>query len=103
MGGIGGRCVVEIADPSLSVPALGDSVQVSLGKGDGTTPVFTGEVRQVTRTATALRITATDGLAKLATFDLEMAYENMQREAAWAIKGQRRPKSEPVQVQKEKK
>lgn len=76
MGGIGGRCVVEIADPSLSAPALGDSVQVSLGKGDGTTPVFTGEVRQVTRTATALRITATDGLAKLATFDLEMAYEN---------------------------
>ena len=76
MGGVGGRCVVEIADPSLSPPSLGDSVQVSLGKGDGTTPVFTGEVHAVTRTANAFRITAMDGLAKLATFDVEVAYEN---------------------------
>jgi hypothetical protein len=76
MGGVGGRCVVEIADPSLSPPALGDSVQVSLGTGNGTTPVFTGEVREVARTATALRITALDGLATLATFELETVYEN---------------------------
>ncbi len=76
MGGAGGRCVVEIADPSLSPPLLGDAVQVSLGRGEGTTPTFTGEVREVARTATALRITATDGLARLATFEVEAAYEN---------------------------
>lgn len=74
MGGAG-RCVVELAEPSLSPPATGEAVTVSLGKGDGAQAVFTGEVRDVVRTATALRITAVDGLAKLATFDIETVYE----------------------------
>jgi len=75
MGGAGGRCVVELAGPSLSPPAPGDSVQVSFGSGASATTVFTGEVQEVTRTATALRVAAVDALARLARFDVEAAYE----------------------------
>lgn len=76
MGGSGGRCVVELAEPALSLPAVGDAVTVSLGRGEGARPVFTGKVRDVARTTTALRITAVDGMAALATFDVEAVYEN---------------------------
>lgn len=75
-GGAGGRCVVELAEPALTPPSTGDAVTVALGTGQGAQPLFTGEVREVARTATALRITAVDGLAKLATFDVEAAFEN---------------------------
>jgi hypothetical protein len=76
MGGAGGRCVVELAGPSLSPPAQGDLVRVSLGDEQGLTPIFTGQVLGSTRTVTALRISAVDGLAKLARLDVEGHYEN---------------------------
>src|SRR5262245_33278245 len=64
MGGAGGRCVMEIAGPSLEPPAAGDPVTVSFSDDSGgSTTVFTGEVQQVTRSAVALRVTAVDGLA----------------------------------------
>ncbi|HVE85586.1 MAG TPA: contractile injection system protein, VgrG/Pvc8 family [Myxococcales bacterium] len=75
MGGAGGRCVLEIAGPSLEPPAPGDPVTVAFGDGQSSTTVFTGEVRQVTRTAVSLRVTAVDGLARLARVDVEAAYE----------------------------
>jgi len=75
MGGAGGRCVMEIAGPSLAPPDIGDPVTVSFGDGQASTTVFTGEVQQVTRTAVALKVTAVDGLAKLARTDVEAAYE----------------------------
>lgn len=76
MGGAGGRCVVELAGPSLSPPSLGDRVRVSLGDERGLTPIFTGEVLGSTRTVTALRISAVDGLTKLARMDVEGYYED---------------------------
>lgn len=82
LGGSGGRCVLELAGPSLAPPASGESVEVALGRGSGTTRVFTGEVSGVARTATALRVTCEDGLAKLARLDVEAAYES---KAAGAI------------------
>lgn len=75
MGGAGGRCVLEIAGPALAPPAAGDPVTVAFGDGQSSTTVFTGEVQQVTRTAVSLRVTAVDGLAKLARTDVESAYE----------------------------
>jgi hypothetical protein len=76
VGSAGGRCIVELADPSQPAPVPGDSVEVSLGRGDGPpVRVFTGEVHEVSRTATSLRVTCTDGLAKLARMDVEAAYE----------------------------
>jgi Phage tail baseplate hub (GPD) len=77
LSGSGGQCVLELAEPSLPPPSVGDAVQVSLGRGQGSTRVFTGAVADVTRTATALRITCADGLAKLARLDVEAAYEEM--------------------------
>jgi hypothetical protein len=76
MGGTGGQCVMELAGPALTPPAAGDPVKVSLGDEQGRKPIFTGEVLGVTRTATALRISAVDGLARLARLDVEKLYES---------------------------
>lgn len=74
LGG-GARCELELAGPSLPPPAVGEAVQVSFGQGMGTTRIFTGEVAQIARTATALRITCSDAFARLARVDVESAYE----------------------------
>lgn len=77
MDGVGGRCILELAGASGTAPKLADEVTVGLDAGDGAKTVFTGEVESVDATATAQRITAQDGVVKLARLDVEQAYENV--------------------------
>ena len=77
MDGVGGRCVVELAGAAETQPELADSVSIKLNVGEGEQTVFTGRVEGMDATATGQRITAFDGIARLARLDVEQAYENV--------------------------
>jgi hypothetical protein len=75
IGGSGGRCRIQLGDPSWGDPSLGDPIAVELDNGDGATKVFSGEVEAVERRSTSLWIHGRDGLAKLARTEVEAVYE----------------------------
>lgn len=75
IGGTGGRCRIQLGDPSWGDPSLGDPLTVELDAGEGATKVFSGEVEAVERRTSALWIHARDGLAKLARTEVEAVYE----------------------------
>lgn len=77
MEGTGGHCTVELADAEYTPPEPGDPLKANLDAGDGEHQVFAGEVESVEATATSQRITASDGLVKLARLDVEAAYEDV--------------------------
>lgn len=71
-----GRCVAELAGPLFAPVAPGEAVTIELDGGGGKFTVFTGEVYASTATATGQRVHAADALAKLATTEVERAYES---------------------------
>lgn len=81
MDGNGGRCEVALSGAGFAPLKGGDAVKVSLGVGNGMTPVFTGEVDTFSVTPTDQRIGAHDDLAKLAAFDQEATFEKQSADA----------------------
>lgn len=75
IGGAGGRCRIQLGDPSWGDPALGDPITIELDTGEGSSKVFSGEVEGVDRRATSLWIHGRDALAKLARTEVEAVYE----------------------------
>jgi len=71
----GGAAVIELGGTRTDTPAPGDPVKISLDGGDGAAVVFTGEVSAVAHTAAGLRVTASDGLARLARLTVAKAYD----------------------------
>ena len=76
MDGAGGHCTVELPVSSLTPPKLKDKVSIKLDGGKGSAPVFTGQVSDVSLSATTVRVRATDGLSELARLEVGTAYEN---------------------------
>lgn len=77
MDGVGGYCQVELSGAEFTPVALGDAVKVALDSGAGMVTVFTGVASHSEVSATSQRITALDGVAKLAATEAESAYENV--------------------------
>ena len=75
MDGVG-RCSIAVIIPvGARLPAPGATLQLALGQGGATTPVFTGEVDSVRLTALGATVSASDALARLAHTFGAGAYE----------------------------
>ncbi len=79
MGGGGSWTRVKLAASAAGPLQLGDALTISLddGRGEGMTPVFSGELSELRVAPTSIAVTACDGLARLARLEFEAAYEEV--------------------------
>jgi len=77
MDGASGVCELLFGGPEAPAPQAGDPLRVELDAGDGLRKVFTGTVATVRIDTTGQHVTAYDDLHKLACFETEASYENV--------------------------
>jgi hypothetical protein len=77
LDGAGGHCYLELVATGSAPPKPGDKTTINLDDGNGGATVFTGEVQETKASSDTAIVVGADGLAKLARFDLEGAYEQM--------------------------
>jgi len=66
MDGVGGRAQLALSASGALEASIGESVEIDLDAGDGSSPVFRGQVRALTGDASTLWLDAADSLSALA-------------------------------------